>query len=170
LTDHDGDPGIAWAEANAANDDGEAVMRAEREAGEADAARGVPVTDQDATVRDLAALVRAVLFGDRTATVHAERIASRAGLGEDDSAEAIEAGLRKALGTAVPPSRPVLDGVPVEFVLGQGDTVTILWSGRLVVVKAGEVEYGTGGKPYGIWIESLTDAEARELAEEMTRG
>jgi hypothetical protein len=38
LTDHDGDPGIAWGEANAANDDGEAVMRAEREAGEADAA------------------------------------------------------------------------------------------------------------------------------------
>jgi hypothetical protein len=41
LTDHDGDPGIAWGKANAANDDGEAVMRAEREAGEADAAAGV---------------------------------------------------------------------------------------------------------------------------------
>lgn len=37
MTDHDGDPGIAWGEANAANDDGEAVMRAEREAGAADA-------------------------------------------------------------------------------------------------------------------------------------
>lgn len=32
-----GDPGIEWGEADAANDDGEAVMRAEREAGEADA-------------------------------------------------------------------------------------------------------------------------------------
>ena len=41
MTDHDGDPGIAWAEANAANDDGEAVMRAEREAAEADAAAGL---------------------------------------------------------------------------------------------------------------------------------
>lgn len=30
MTDHDGDPGIEWAEANAANDDGEAVMRAVR--------------------------------------------------------------------------------------------------------------------------------------------
>jgi len=37
MTDHDGDPGIAWGEANAANDDGEAVMRAEREACKADA-------------------------------------------------------------------------------------------------------------------------------------
>lgn len=41
MTDHDGDPGIEWGEANAANNDGEAVMRAEREAGEADAAAGL---------------------------------------------------------------------------------------------------------------------------------
>ena len=38
MSDGYGDPGIAWAEANAANDDGEAVMAAERAAGKADAA------------------------------------------------------------------------------------------------------------------------------------
>jgi hypothetical protein len=54
------------------------------------------VTDQDATVRDLAALVRAVLYGDRTATACAERITSRL-IGEDASTDEIEAGLRKAL-------------------------------------------------------------------------
>jgi hypothetical protein len=132
------------------------------------------VTDQPGILPDLAALVRAalvraVLFGDRTATVYAERVASRLGIGEDDDADAIEARLRKALGTVAPPSRPVLDGVPVGFILGQGDTVTILWSGQLVVVKGGAVEYGTGGKPCGMRIESLTDDQARELAEEMTR-
>jgi hypothetical protein len=58
------------------------------------------VTDQDETVRDLAALVRAVLFGDRTATVYAERVASRLGIGEDDSADVIGAGLRTVLGAA----------------------------------------------------------------------
>jgi hypothetical protein len=68
------------------------------------------MTEQPGIIRDLAALVRAVLFGDRTATVHAERIASRAGIGEDDSAEAIEAGLRRALG-------PVLDREQLGTVL-----------------------------------------------------
>jgi hypothetical protein len=37
VADDYGDPGIAWGEANAANDDGEAVMQAEREAGATDA-------------------------------------------------------------------------------------------------------------------------------------
>jgi len=37
LTDHYSDPDMVWNEANAASDDGEAVMRAEREAGATDA-------------------------------------------------------------------------------------------------------------------------------------
>ncbi|HMH92536.1 MAG TPA: hypothetical protein VK586_15800 [Streptosporangiaceae bacterium] len=37
MTDHYSDPDMVWNEANAASDDGEAVMRAEREAGATDA-------------------------------------------------------------------------------------------------------------------------------------
>ena len=55
------------------------------------------MTDQDDTVRDLAALVRAVLYGDRTAIVYAERITSRLGISEDDAPQTAEAALRKAL-------------------------------------------------------------------------
>ena len=55
------------------------------------------MTDQPGIIRDLAALVRAVLYGDRTAAVYAERITSRLGISEDGAPEAAEAGLRKAL-------------------------------------------------------------------------
>lgn len=49
-------------------------------------------------VPDLARLLHAALLGDQAGATHAERIAERLGLGEDDSAETITAELRKALG------------------------------------------------------------------------
>jgi hypothetical protein len=48
VRDHDGDPDMVWNEANAANDDGEAVMRAEREAGAADADPWAGAAGEDA--------------------------------------------------------------------------------------------------------------------------
>lgn len=105
-------------------------------------------TDQDDNIRDLAALVRAVLSGDRTATVYAERVASRLGIGENDSADSIEAGLRKELGLSgrsLPPGlgehvTAVLtaagftdsrDVFPGAFLIneGAGVTVSVRWTG-----------------------------------------
>ena len=56
------------------------------------------MADRDDTIRDLAKLVRAALDTEGTAYRYADGVTSRLGLGEDDSAEAIEAGLREALG------------------------------------------------------------------------
>lgn len=53
-----GDPGIAWGEANAASDDGEAVMRAEREA---------CATDADLEAQAITALVKRWPLTIRTA-------------------------------------------------------------------------------------------------------
>jgi hypothetical protein len=71
------------------------------------------LTEQPGILPDLAALVRAVLFGDRTATAYAERVASHLGIGEDDAPETAEAELRKALG-------PVLDRKQLGTVLPPG--------------------------------------------------
>lgn len=101
------------------------------------------MTDRDDTIRDIAVLVHNALHRYPSPSVRAGRVAKRIGLGEDDSAEAIEAGLREALGvpgadrpqglagrvTAVlaaegyTDSREVFPGA--FLVTGAGDSVTV---------------------------------------------
>jgi hypothetical protein len=56
------------------------------------------VTDHYDPVPDLAALIWAAAYGERSATRRAEALLPRLGIGEDAGTGAIEAGLRKALG------------------------------------------------------------------------
>jgi hypothetical protein len=58
------------------------------------------VADQDDTIRDLAKLLIAALAGRHDAIDYADRIKSTLGIGEDDDAATVEAGLSKALGEA----------------------------------------------------------------------
>jgi hypothetical protein len=66
------------------------------------------MTEQDDTIRGLARLVRAAVFGNNSVTSDAEAVVTCLGIGPDDpvSADAIEAGLRKALGIDAPPADP----------------------------------------------------------------
>jgi len=61
------------------------------------------MSDQNDVIPDLAALVRAAVYGDRSATRRAEALLPLLGIRGDDGAGtgAIEAGLRKALGPAL---------------------------------------------------------------------
>jgi hypothetical protein len=69
------------------------------------------MTDRDDTIRDLAALVHNALHRYPSPSVRAGRVAKRIGLGEDDSAVAIETALRQALAPAGSGDDGELDGI-----------------------------------------------------------
>jgi len=60
------------------------------------------VSEQDDTIRALAGLIRAAVFGNSSTTSDAEAVVTRLGIGPDDpvSVNAIKARLRDALGLA----------------------------------------------------------------------
>ena len=80
------------------------------------------MTEQEKTLGDLAKMVKAALVYDQSATKHAEDIAHRHGIGEDDSLEDIAGMLRRALGMA-----PVAEPAPPR--LGQQVTARLLADG-----------------------------------------
>lgn len=90
------------------------------------------MADRDETIRDLADMLHAVItWGATDPRVYADRVCARLGIGEDDSAEAVEGVLRQALGIPGPrtvtfdmadsDSYLVLDSALEEFATWQRD-------------------------------------------------
>lgn len=63
-------------------------------------------------------------------------------------------------------SLPEPEPEPFEVVLPIGATFGMTWGGEVRDVIVEDPEYGTDGKAYGIWVRSLTEAEAAEIKAE----
>jgi len=113
------------------------------------------VTDRDDTIRDLAALVHNALHRYPSPSVRAGRVAKRIGLGEDDSAEAIEAGLREALGATAADRPQGLAGRVTAVLAAAGYTEAgrEVFPGGFIMVplsKCDWVQWARCGCPAGV--------------------
>lgn len=117
------------------------------------------MTDRDDTIRDIAALIHNALHRYPSPSVRAGRVAKRIGLGEDDSTEAIEAGLREALGVPGADRPQGLAGRVTAVLAAAGYTE----AGREVFPGGFIVAEGAGSVTVMVPWTDATDGERRGL-------